>query len=119
MFTDGFAKTAKEEKSNHYGRRYFLGNPIASAVHAKKGKKMLAYNEAAGHGLAETAKGGIAGGALGALAGAARYARHGKAGLKHGGKAGALIGAGAGIIAGSAKGQLDHKATEIYHKHAK
>lgn len=121
-FWDGFVKgaEAKEGPEGHHIRRMFLGNPISSAIEAKKGKKMQAFGHAYGHHLAETGKGlgvgALAGGAAGLLASAVtkgRIAPHRGAGI------GALGGGYLGAAAGALKGNHGAEASNIHGKYSK
>jgi len=67
-FRGHLEKIAKEQ-DEHFVRRMFLGNPISSAISAKKGRKTEAYGEALGHALVETAKGTAIGAGSGAVLG--------------------------------------------------
>jgi hypothetical protein len=120
------AKLAKEDPEGHHLRRFLLGNPISSAIEARKGEKTKAFGHALAHGAVETAKGlgkGVAaGGAAGALGGL------GAALIKKGPKGknallGAGLGAGAGSLAGtiygSAKGQHGREASKIHGQYSK
>jgi hypothetical protein len=119
----------KDDPEGHMVRRAILGNPISSAIEAKKGKKLESFGKAYKHHFVESlkglGKGGLIGGAGGAVAGAAHGAIKGKdlkSALRGAGK-GALIGgiggADIGSIAGSIKGQYGREASKIHGEHSK
>lgn len=107
----------------------FLGNPITSAISARKGKKLAAFKEAYGHQAVTGVLGGLGGAAVGAGLGALASTKQGRK-LLHGGKkfrggptlrqmvgAGALAGGAAGSVGGNLKGTFDKKAREIRTKY--
>lgn len=132
-FWEGFVKKAEKKKDTHQLRRAILGNPISSAVSAKKGKKTQAFGDALGHSTVETLKGlgkgtvggAAVGGAAGAIGGAAKKSMGSKllSRVGHGGASGALLGGLAGFVGGnlygSIKGHHGDKATEIHQKYQK
>lgn len=120
-FWAGFEKQAEQgrplkESEKHYVRRAFLGQPISSAIEARKGKKLRAFGEGALHSLKETGKGLGVGAGLGGLAGAGLGALKGRAGT--GAAIGALLGGYGGGAVGSFKGHFGRKASELHGKYA-
>lgn len=120
----------------------FLGNPIAAAINARRGKKLAAYKDAYGNAAVDTAIGGnvgaLAGGAAGVGLGlkgprglrAAAY-KSLRSGLGKGagrgayravaagiaGAGGALTGGLVGAGIGAAHGNLGKRAQELRHRY--
>ena len=122
----------QDAPDKHHVRRAFLGNPVSSAIEAKKGDKLKAFGGAYVNRLKEGVKGMAAGGAAGAALGtAAAVAKGGKKGLskgvgkalkkglKGGGATGGVVGANVGGLAGDIKGNHGAKASELHAKHSK
>lgn len=111
---------AKDDPEGHHVRRALLGNPISSAIEAKKGEKLKSYGRAAVHGIGQSLKGmgagGVVGGAVGAAAGALKG---GKKGALRGAAIGAAGGANVGSVAGAVKGNHDREASRIHGEHSK
>lgn len=118
-FVEGFEKVAKEGKNEHHVRRFFLGNPISSAIEAKSGKKTKAFGEAWGHGAVESLK-GVAKGALGGagVGVAASLLSRGKIKARRAIGGGAAVGGYGGGIYGGLKGQHGSEASKIHGKYS-
>jgi len=113
-------KAAAGNPEGHHIRREILGNPISSAIEAKKGKKLESAGKAWWHGAKEGLKGlgagAAAGGAIGAGVGALKGGRAGAAqGAVHGSVRGAQIGGAVGAL----KGRHDTEASRIHGEHSK
>lgn len=120
-FWNGFEKQASaEEAEKHHVRRFFLGNPISSAIEAKKGKKMESFGKAYVHKLVSAGKGLSVGAASGALAGLAASAlSKGRFHPGHAALLGAVIGGGLGGNVMAVKATHDTKASKIHGEHSK
>jgi hypothetical protein len=99
-----------------FAARLFLGNPIASAINARTGKRMEAFGDAYAHYLKEYITGVGLGAGIGGLTGLTAGSLAGQP--LSGAATGALLGSAAGGAFGGIKGTFGDEATKIYHKHA-
>lgn len=125
-FMNGMTKAAeaKEKPDGHHVRRFLLGNPISSAIEAKKGKKSTAFGKAIGHKLVEelkgAGKGGLIGAGLGAGAGTiSAIASKNPSNILHGAANGGVVGSLLGAGYGSLKGNHGAEASKIHAEHSK